>query len=59
MNSLMKEMDLKAIIVQIETEEQDSILTALQTYNKQVTVTHELYHPDFYFLCITAHRSSI
>lgn len=55
----MKEMDIKAIIAQIETQEQDFILTALQTYNKEVTVIHWIYHQDFSFLSITEQRSSI
>lgn len=55
----MKEMDIKAIIAEIETEEQDLIFTALQTYNKQVTVTDGFYRQDSSFLCITAQRSSI
>lgn len=52
----MKKMDIKAIIAQTETQEQDLILTALQTYNKEVTLTH--YHHDVSFLCITAQISS-
>lgn len=44
---MMKEMDVKALIEQIETKEEDFILTALETYNKEVTVTHELFHKDF------------
>lgn len=44
---MMKEMDLKALIEQIETKEEDFILTALETYNKEVTVTCELFHKEF------------
>lgn len=50
MNSSMKEMDVKALIEQIETKEEDFILTALQTYNKEVTVTCEPFHKDFSLL---------
>lgn len=57
---MMKEMDVKALIEQIETKEEDFILTALQTYNKEVTVTYELFHKDFFYcLSITAQRSSL
>lgn len=44
---MMKEMDVKALIEQIETKEEDFILTALETYNKEVTVTRELFHKVF------------
>lgn len=44
---MVKEMDVKALIEQIETKEEDFILTALETYNKEVTVTRELFHKDF------------
>lgn len=57
MNSLMKEMDINALIAQIETQEQDFILTALQTYNKEVTVTHcFVFYQDFSFLA-SQHKS--
>lgn len=57
---MMKEMDVKALIEQIETKEEDFILTALQTYNKEVTVTPELFRKDFFYcLSITAQRSFI
>lgn len=56
---MMKEMDVKALIEQIETKEEDFILTALETYNKEVTVTRELFHKVFYCLSITAQWSSI
>lgn len=35
-------MDVKAIIEQLETGEQDIALTALQSYNKEVKLTQEL-----------------
>lgn len=56
---MMKEMDVKALIEQIETQEEDFILTALQTYNKEVTLTHELFTKIFCCLSITAQRSSV
>lgn len=52
-------MDINAIIAQIETQQQDLILTALQTYNKEVIVTHGFYHQDLSVLCITAQMYSI
>lgn len=39
---MMKKMDVKAIIEQLETGEQDIALRALQSYNKEVTLTVEL-----------------
>lgn len=38
---MMKEMDVKALIEQIETKEEDFILTALQTYNKEMAMCFE------------------
>jgi len=35
-------MDLNAIIEKMETGDQDAALTALQTYNKEVTL-HQIY----------------
>ncbi|XP_075905329.1 chaperone Ric-8A [Nelusetta ayraudi] len=41
MNSMVKEMDVKALIEQIETKEEDFILTALETYNKEMALCFE------------------
>lgn len=56
MNSMMKEMDVKALIEQIETKEEDFILTALETYNKEVTVTRELFHKVFFIAFLSQHN---
>lgn len=52
--TMTMEMDISAIIEQMETGEQDSALTALQSYNKEVNISTAAWERDV--LCALKHE---